>query len=75
VKAWGTSLERNPLSDPSRWAEIPGSEERLRRALNEVYAYYQGNEAMLTNVVRDMPFDPVLQENNVFLFCHCLMRS
>jgi AcrR family transcriptional regulator len=63
-------LERNPLPDPSRWAEISGPEERLRRALSEVYAYYGGNEAMLANVLRDMPFDTVLQENNVFLFRH-----
>jgi AcrR family transcriptional regulator len=63
-------LERNPLPDPSRWVEIYGPEERLGRALSEVYAYYQGNEAMLTNVLRDMPFDPVLQENNVLLFRH-----
>jgi AcrR family transcriptional regulator len=64
------SLERNPLPDPSRWAEISGPEERLRRALSEVYAYYQANEAMVTNVLRDTPLDPVLQENNVFLFRH-----
>jgi len=63
-------LERNPLSDPSSWEEISDPEERLRGALSEVYAYYQGNEAMLTNVLRDMPFDPVLQENNVLLFRH-----
>ena len=61
-------LERNPLPDPSRWAEISGSEERLRRALSEVYAWYGGNEALLTNVLRDTPLDPVLQENNAFLF-------
>jgi AcrR family transcriptional regulator len=63
-------LELNPLPDPSRWEQISGPEERLRRALNEVYAYYQGNEAMMTNVLRDMPLDPVLQENNVLLFRH-----
>jgi AcrR family transcriptional regulator len=63
-------LQRNPLPDPSRWEEISDPEERLRGALSEVYAYYQGNEAMLTNVLRDMPFDPVLQENNVLLFRH-----
>ena len=63
-------LERNPLPDPSRWAEFSGPEERLRRALSEVYAYYAGNEAMLANVLRDMPFDPVLQQNNVLLFRH-----
>jgi hypothetical protein len=39
-------------------------------ALSEVYAYYAGNEAMLTNVLRDMPLDPVLQENNVLLLRH-----
>src|ERR671911_830977 len=63
-------MERDPLPDPARWAEISGPEERLRGALSEVYAYYAGNEAMLTNVLRDMPFDPVLQENNVLLFRH-----
>jgi AcrR family transcriptional regulator len=63
-------VERNPLPDPSRWAEIPGPEERLRVALSEVYAYYAGNEAMVTNVLRDMPFDTVLQENNASLIRH-----
>jgi AcrR family transcriptional regulator len=63
-------LQRNPLPDPSSWKEISGPEERLRVALSEVYRYYAGNEAMMTNVLRDMPFDPVLQENNVFLFRH-----
>ena len=63
-------LERNPLPEPSCWAEVSDPEERLRVALNEIYSYYQGNEAMMTNVLRDMPFDPVLQENNVLLFRH-----
>ena len=63
-------MERNPLPDPSRWAEISGPEERLTRALSEVYAYFGDNEALLTNVLRDTPLDPVLQENNVFLFRH-----
>jgi AcrR family transcriptional regulator len=55
-------MERYPLPDPSRWAEISGPEERLRRALSEVYAYFGDNEALLTNVLRDTPLDPVLQE-------------
>jgi AcrR family transcriptional regulator len=63
-------LERNPLPDPSHWAEISGPEERLRRALSEVYTYYGGNEAMLSNVLRDTPLDPIAQENNVFLYRH-----
>jgi AcrR family transcriptional regulator len=63
-------MEQSPLPNPSRWAQISGPEERLRRALSEVYAYYGANEALLTNVLRDTPLDPVLQENNVFLFRH-----
>src|SRR4028118_334129 len=63
-------IERDPLPDPSRWAEISGPEELLRRALSEVYAYYRGNEEIMTNVLRDTPLDPVLQENNVLLFRH-----
>ena len=66
----GHYVERNPLPDPSRWEQISGPEERLRRALSEVYAWYGGNEALLTNVLRDTPLDPVLQENNVFLLRH-----
>jgi AcrR family transcriptional regulator len=63
-------MERNPLPDPSRWAEISNPQERLRRALSEVYDYYGSNESLLTNVLRDTPLDPVLQENNAFLFRH-----
>ncbi len=63
-------LERNPLPDPSPWAEIPEPEERMRRALSEVYAYYGCTEAMLYNVLRDAPLDPIAQENMVFLYRH-----
>ena len=63
-------MERDPLPDPSRWVDASSPEERLRRALLELYAYYSRNEALLTNVVRDTPLDPVLQENNMFLFRH-----
>ena len=63
-------LEQNPLPEPPFWADVADAEERLRVALSEVYAYYGGNEALLTNVLRDTPLDPVLQENNVFLFRH-----
>jgi len=58
-------LERNPVPDPSRWAEISGPEERLRVALSEVYAYYSRNEAMMSNVLRNAALDPILQETMV----------
>ena len=40
-------------------------EERLRVALSEVYAYYSGNEAMVSNVLRDAALDPIVQETMV----------
>ncbi len=43
----------NPPPDPEPWKLIPDPEERLRRALAEVYAYYRRNERMITNVIRD----------------------
>ncbi len=58
----GRYSERNPVPEPSSWTGIADAEERLRVALSEVYAYYSGNEAMLSNVLRDAPLDPVAQE-------------
>jgi AcrR family transcriptional regulator len=56
-------LEQNPLPEPPFWADVADAEERLRVALSDVYAYYAANEAMLSNVLRDAPLDPVAQEN------------
>jgi AcrR family transcriptional regulator len=56
-------LEQNPLPEPPFWADVADAEERLKVALSEVYAYYVANEAMLSNVLRDAPLDPVAQEN------------
>ena len=54
--------EQNPLPEPPFWADIADAEERLRVALSEVYAYYSGNEAMVSNVLRDAALDPIVQE-------------
>ena len=48
----------NPLPDPESWKPIPDSEEQLRRALAEVYAYYRRNEQMIANVTRDAQANP-----------------
>jgi AcrR family transcriptional regulator len=48
----------NPPPDPEPWKMIPDPEERLRRALAEVYAYYRRNEQMLANVTRDAQANP-----------------
>jgi AcrR family transcriptional regulator len=58
----GHYSERNPAPEPSSWADIADAEERLRVALSEVYAYYSGIEAMMSNVLRDAELDPILQE-------------
>lgn len=52
----------NPPPDPVSWTWIPDPEERLRRALAEVYAYYRRTEPMMSNSVRDLPLKPVLFE-------------
>ncbi len=48
----------NPPPDPEPWKLIPDPEERLRRALAEVYDYYRRNEQMITNVIRDAQANP-----------------
>jgi AcrR family transcriptional regulator len=48
----------NPPPDPEPWKLIPDPEERLRRALAEVYDYYRRNEQMLANVTRDAQANP-----------------
>jgi AcrR family transcriptional regulator len=64
----GHYSERNPVPEPSSWADIAVAEERLRVALSDVYAYYSGNEAMLSNALRDAPLDPVAQETMVSFY-------
>jgi AcrR family transcriptional regulator len=50
----GLYQERHPFPDPEPLAGIAGADARLRRAAEQLYAYYEDNEQLLTNVVRDM---------------------
>jgi AcrR family transcriptional regulator len=43
----------NPWPDLGDWRAIRDPEERLARALDELYAYYERTESMLSNVLRD----------------------
>ena len=53
----------NPPPDPASWTQIAGhTEERLRSALAEVYAYYRHTEPMVANVVRDAEVHPLTRE-------------
>jgi AcrR family transcriptional regulator len=57
----GIHVERHPLPDPERWLEVADPRERLRRALAELYAYFEAHEALLANVVRDAEVDPLVR--------------
>jgi AcrR family transcriptional regulator len=48
----GVYTERNPMPDPSGWAGLQG-EERLRRGLREMYAFFERNEPMMSRLVVD----------------------
>jgi AcrR family transcriptional regulator len=43
----------NPWPDPSGWRAIRDPQQRLEQALDELYAYYERSEPMLSNVLRD----------------------
>jgi len=43
----------NPWPDVDSWRAIRNPHERLEQALDEIYAYYERNEPMLSNVLRD----------------------
>ena len=43
----------NPWPDPADWRAIRDPRQRLERALDELYAYYERTEPMLSNVLRD----------------------
>ena len=64
----GHYLEQNPLPESPFWADVADAEERLTVALSEVYAYYSRNEAMVSNVLRDAPLDPIAQESMVSFY-------
>jgi AcrR family transcriptional regulator len=43
----------NPWPDLGHWRAIRDPQQRLERALDELYAYYERTEPMLSNVLRD----------------------
>jgi len=46
-------FEANPWPDHRDWRAIADPRQRLERALEELYAYYERTEPMLSNVLRD----------------------
>ena len=51
----------NPWPDLESWRAIDDPHQRLARALDELYAYYERTEAMFSNVLRDAVERPRLR--------------
>ena len=60
--------ERNPPPDPEPWRAIGDPEQRLRRGLDELYAYYEDNQQMLSNITRDAEVDALTAEVSALRF-------
>lgn len=56
---WAAS---NPPPDIGAWAAIAEPDQRLARALRELYEYYARNERVLENMLRDEQTMPVVRE-------------
>jgi AcrR family transcriptional regulator len=54
--------EKHPFPDTSSWRAIKDPIERLRTGLSALYRYYRSVEYVLTNVNRDLPGMPLLQQ-------------
>jgi len=52
----------NPVPDLAVWAAIRDPNERLALGLNELYAYYQRTEKMMSNILRDEALVPIVGE-------------
>src|SRR5262249_42221752 len=51
----------NPPPDPRSWSSIESPAARTRRALSEVYAFYDRTEAMYDSLLRDEPLVPAVE--------------
>ena len=51
----------NPPPDARRWSSIEDPAERTRSALDAIYAFFAGTEAMYTSLLRDEEFVPAVR--------------
>jgi AcrR family transcriptional regulator len=54
-------LTENPLPDIEGWREVGSPQDRLRRALDELYAWYERTEYMIEKTTRDAALVPAMQ--------------
>jgi len=50
----------HPTPDVEAWRSMPDPTERLRAALGELYDWYDANQDMLANILRDAPLVPAV---------------
>jgi AcrR family transcriptional regulator len=60
----------HPWPDPTPWRRIDDAKERLRIALREIYAFYEGVEPLFFHGAGDMEKLPKLREADAPLFEH-----
>jgi AcrR family transcriptional regulator len=58
----GLALERDPLPDEPSWRTIANPEQRLRRGLTEIYAWYARNAELASRVLRDAEVDSLTRD-------------
>ncbi len=58
----GLFFEENPLPDPADWQEVTDPVERVRRALGDLYAFWEAHEALMANVTRDAEVHDLTRE-------------
>jgi AcrR family transcriptional regulator len=58
----GLALERDPLPDERVWRAIADPQQRLRRGLAEIYAWYARNAELANCVMRDAEVDPLIRD-------------
>jgi AcrR family transcriptional regulator len=58
----GLALERDPLPDDKAWPRIGDPEQRLRRGLTELYAWFARNDELVACVLRDAEIDRLTRE-------------
>lgn len=58
----GLHMAQNPPPDAAAWGDSSDLDERRRRGLGELYAWFARNEDIFGNVLRDAELDPATRE-------------
>ena len=56
------AYERDPMPNADAWRGIAKRSERLTVALTDIYGWYERNESLVSNIMRDVARHPMVQE-------------